>query len=259
MKIYAYCRVSTENQSLQRQVSNIMKAYPEIKECDYKKEKFTGTTQDRPAWNELLRKVKPGDTIVFDSVSRMSRNAEEGMQEYEELLKRGVELRFLNEPSINSAVFTAAAERRISIATTTGKASTDNLLANIENAINEFMLDLAKEQVKIAFEQAQKERDDIAKRVKDGKKAKKEQRIANGEPELYDYNRGKKLETKKAKAAKEIIRKNSMDFDGTNSDHECIAIIKDKLGKFSRNSYYKYKAEIKAEIATAELEETIAE
>lgn len=244
MKTYAYCRVSTENQSLQRQVSNIMKAYPEIKECDYKKEKFTGTTQDRPAWKELLRKVKPGDTIVFDSVSRMSRDAAEGARQYMELYEKGVNLVFLNEPHINTDAYRAAAAECIQM---TGNEIADEYIA----ATNRVLKILAKKQVIIAFEQAEKERNDIAKRVKDGKKAKKEQRIANGEPEVYDYNRGKKLETKKATAAKEIIRKHSMDFDGSLSDAECIT-----LAKISRNSYYKYKAEIRAEIAAAELEET---
>ena len=48
------------------------------------------------------------------------------------------------------------------------------------------------------------------------------------------------LTTKKSKSAKEIIRKHSKDFDGTLNDAEVM-----KLAGISRNSYYKYKREIK--------------
>ena len=51
---------------------------------------------------------------------------------------------------------------------------------------------------------------------------------------------GKKYVTKKEKIAKEIILKNSRDFNGTNTDPEVI-----KIAGISRNSYYKYKTELK--------------
>lgn len=51
---------------------------------------------------------------------------------------------------------------------------------------------------------------------------------------------GVKLTTKKSVSAKEIIRTHSKDFGGTLSDAECI-----KLAGISRNSFYKYKREIK--------------
>ena len=50
----------------------------------------------------------------------------------------------------------------------------------------------------------------------------------------------KKEQEKKEKEAKEIILKNSKDFNGTNTDSEVI-----KIAGISRNSYYKYKAELK--------------
>ena len=48
---------------------------------------------------KLLKIVRAGDTIVFDSVSRMSRNAETGFQIYQELYDKGVELVFLKYSS----------------------------------------------------------------------------------------------------------------------------------------------------------------
>lgn len=53
--------------------------------------------------------------------------------------------------------------------------------------------------------------------------------------------KGNKYTTKKEIAAKEIILKNSKDFNGTNTNAEIIKIV-----GISRNSYYKYKAELKA-------------
>ncbi len=50
---------------------------------------------DRPEWMKLLKRIEPGDVIVFDSVSRMSRNADEGIETYFELYEKGVQLIFL--------------------------------------------------------------------------------------------------------------------------------------------------------------------
>ena len=48
-----------------------------------------------------IRTVQARDTIIFDSVSRMSRNAKGGFAFYEQLYSKGVELVFLKEPHIN--------------------------------------------------------------------------------------------------------------------------------------------------------------
>ncbi|MDB0607028.1 recombinase family protein, partial [Bifidobacterium adolescentis] len=70
MTIYGYARVSTKSQKLERQVENLLKYEPTI---TILKEKYTGTKTDRPIFNKLLKRVKKGDTIIFDSVSRVSR------------------------------------------------------------------------------------------------------------------------------------------------------------------------------------------
>lgn len=54
---------------------------------------------------EAAETVKPGDIIIFDSVSRMARDAEEGFEEYQKLYAMGVELIFLQEPHINTEVY----------------------------------------------------------------------------------------------------------------------------------------------------------
>ena len=59
--------------------------------------------------------------------------------------------------------------------------------------------------------------------------------------------KGAKLTTNKMIQAKEIIKKHSRDFDGTLKDAEVM-----KLAEVSRNTYFKYKREIREEIARSE-------
>lgn len=77
---FGYCRVSTAHQKLERQIDNIREAFPDVDRIYT--EKFTGIKIERPEFEKLLKRIRPGDTIIFDSVSRMSRNAEEGMELY---------------------------------------------------------------------------------------------------------------------------------------------------------------------------------
>ena len=114
--IYGYVRISTKKQNIQRQTRNIERQYPTAKIIS---EVYTGTKIDRQEWQKLIKRVKPGDTIVFDSVSRMSRNAEEGFKCYEELFNRGIELVFLKEPHINTEVFKRVRETTVPMTGTT--------------------------------------------------------------------------------------------------------------------------------------------
>lgn len=70
--IYGYARVSTANQRLDRQVRSIEQWAGERRIEKIYREKYTGITIDRPQFSRLLSIIKSGDTIVFDSVSRMS-------------------------------------------------------------------------------------------------------------------------------------------------------------------------------------------
>ena len=82
---YGYCRISTKKQSIERQIRNIKNMY---NDAVIVTEAYSGTTTNRPEWNKLYKKVKAGDIIIFDSVSRMSRNAEEGYSLYESYIIR---------------------------------------------------------------------------------------------------------------------------------------------------------------------------
>ena len=93
-KIYGYARISRPQQSIERQIRNIKSEYPA---AIMLQEAFTGTKMDRPEWNKIYRNAVAGDIIVFDSVSRMSRTADEGVRIYFELFERGVKLVFLTQ------------------------------------------------------------------------------------------------------------------------------------------------------------------
>ena len=232
MSVYGYCRISTPQQNIERQVRNIAAAYPA---AHIVREVYTGTAcQGRRELDKLLHTVQPGDTIVFDSVSRMSRNAEEGCALYEALYKRGVDLFFLKEPHINTDTYKQALQRQISTAPETGSAATDKFVSGIMDALNRYTADLAKEQIRLAFAQAQKEVDDLHQRTREGMLTAK----LNGKQ--IGQERGRKLVVKKVAACKDAIKKYSKDFDGTLCDADCIKLI-----GIARNTYYKYKRELR--------------
>ena len=76
---YGYCRISRPKQSIERQIRNIKAAYPDAVIIQ---EVFTRTRMDRKEWPKLMKQIRSGDTIIFDSVSRMSGNAEDGFATY---------------------------------------------------------------------------------------------------------------------------------------------------------------------------------
>ena len=222
-KIYGYCRISTKKQSIERQHRNILKEYEDAIIID---EIYTGTkVEGRKEFNKLLKIVKVGDTIVFDSVSRMSRDAVEGFKLYEELFNKDIELVFIKEPHINTSTYKKALSNNVKLTGT----NVDFIL----EGVNKYLMALAKEQIKLAFEQSEKEVQDLHKRTVEGIETAR----LNGKQ--IGQVKGTKLTTKKSIQAKEQIKKYSKDFEGTLKDAEVIKLI-----GIARNSYYKYKKEI---------------
>ena len=127
-------------------------------------------------------------------------------------------------------------QNQIQLKLNTGNKATDEFINSIIEALNKYTIDLAKAQIRIAFEQAEKEVVDLHIRTSEGMKTAK----MNGKQ--IGRVTGRKYKSKKERRTKEIIWKNSKDFNGTNSDEEVI-----KIAGVSRNSYYKYKTELKEE------------
>ena len=224
MKIYGYARVSTSKQSIERQIRNIKELYPEAIVVT---DAYTGTKLDRPGWTKLYKQLKPGDLVVFDQVSRMSRDADEGFEVYQTLYNMGVNLVFIKEPHINTETYRKALE--------TGVPLTGTNVDYILEGVNKYLMSLAKEQIRLAFEQAQKEVEDLHQRTKEGIETARLNGKQIGQP------RGARLTTKKSVRAKEIIRKYSQDFEGTLSDVDVMKLI-----GCARGSYYKYKREMRS-------------
>lgn len=230
---FGYCRISTKKQSLERQERNIIAESPN---AIIVKETYTGTTISRKEWNKLLKLARHYKEqgyhvrIIFDSVSRMSRTAEDGFKLYEELFYEGIELVFLKEHHIDTRTYREAIESKIQMTGT----NADILL----KAVQEYLMVLAKEQIKLAFEQAEKEVIDLRQRTSEGLMTAR----LNGKQ--IGRKRGSTYITQKEKLAREIILNKSKDFYGSNTDSEVMAIA-----NISRNSFYKYKAALKAEIA----------
>lgn len=230
--IYGYARVSTKHQRITRQVSNITEKYPEAVII---KEFYTGTTQSRPLWEKLLKRLENGDTLVFDSVSRMARCSDEGFKDYKSLFEKGINLVFLNEPLINSDVFAATRSNLLNVSVETGNTAVDDFFRGNIELINNFIMALAETQIKSAFDQAEKEVVDLHLRISQGMREAKKNGTHIGQP------LGTTLTTKKSLHCTTIIQKYSKDFNGTLEDPEVMILC-----GCSRNSYYKYKREVKA-------------
>lgn len=229
---YGYTRISTPKQNIERQVRNILKEYPD---AYIVREVYTGTKfQGRREFDKIKKTVKSGDRIIFDSVSRMSRTAEEGFALYQELFNRNIELVFLKEPHINTATYKQAVDKQISITMDSGDEATDDLMKTMINALNKYILTLAERQIRLAFEQSEKEVADLHQRTREGMETARLNGKQIGQPA------GAKLVTKKSIEAKKLIVKYSKDFEGTLNDAECIRLI-----GIARGTYYKYKRELR--------------
>lgn len=271
-KVYGYCRVSTRKQSLKRQEEAIKELYPGAIIIT---DSTTGRNFDRPGWTKLYKQLQPGDTIVFDEVSRMSRDAEEGFEIYQELFQKGINLIFIAEPHINTETYKKAME--------TGVPMTGTNVDFILEGVNKYLLSLAKEQIRLAFEKSQSEVDNNSRRTSKALKTKKErnEELKILHPDDYQdqpdfrqigQRKGAKLTTKKEIALKRLIKQHNKDFQGNLSDVETIALINgmteiknedgtilsphigetkkgNQLNKFlNRGTFYKYKRELKQEI-----------
>ena len=104
---YSYMRISTdtERQSFARQ-EKALKKYAEEKGIEYLiefiEEKSAKNFMDRKQFNKLDKLLQSGDTVVFKDLSRFTREAENGYIKYMEWLGRGVNIVFLDNPTISS-------------------------------------------------------------------------------------------------------------------------------------------------------------
>lgn len=221
--IYGYTRISTQKQNILRQVRNILAIYPDARIIQ---EIYTGTKfQGRKELDKLLKKLKASDTVVFDSVSRMSRDAEEGFKLYVQLFNSGINLVFLKEPHINTDTYKKAMRTQIAL--------TGDKVDLILQGVNEYLMELAKEQIRLAFDQAEKEVKDLQQRTKEGIETARQSGKQIGQIA------GTTLVTKKSLAAKELILKHNKAFGGNLTNEETWT-----LAGITKTTFYKYKKQL---------------
>ena len=116
---YAYARVSTRKQL--RDGSGLDDQIAQLKLAGYDElvvEEFTGSTIRRPLFDELLLKLKRGDTLIATKLDRIARTTAEGSRLIQDLLNHGISVHILNMGLIDN--------------TPTGKLITNILLAFAE-------------------------------------------------------------------------------------------------------------------------------
>ena len=171
----------------------------------------------------------------------MSRNAEEGFALYKELYGRGVELVFLKEHHIDTATYRQELQKQLEISVSSGDEATDELMQGIIASLNRYIMNLAQRQIQLAFQQSQKEVDDLRQRTREGIETARR----NGKQ--IGQKTGRTLHVKKKAPIQKMILEYSRTFGGPFRDNQVINII-NSCGMFriSRNIYYKYKRELKA-------------
>ena len=222
--VFGYCRISKPTQNIERQERNILASFPN---AVIFKEVYTGGVINRHAWLKLSKAVRKGDTIVFDSVSRMSRNAKEGIEQYMELLDKGIELVFLKEPYVNTETYKQALSNGVELV--------GNEIADIYiEATNKVLRLLATKQIELAFQQAQKEVDDLKQRTREGLETARRSGKSLGTPQ------GSVLNVKKKAPAMAFIARHYIEFGGSLNATQCAA-----AAKISRKTFYKYRDELR--------------
>jgi DNA invertase Pin-like site-specific DNA recombinase len=131
---YCYIRVSRNSQEFDRQLQIFKdRGYIDGENCTYVEEKFTGTKINRPVFKELLNKMTEGDTLVVESLSRLSRG---GVIKTLELITELVQTR-----KINVIIFKEGFELRAGEQPN----STTSLLLGIFSVLGQFERDLLSE------------------------------------------------------------------------------------------------------------------
>lgn len=129
---FGYARVSTDNQELNRQI-DLLNQYSVD---EIYSEKITGTKRNRPKLNELMRRVRNGDSIVIESLSRLGRSTKDLLNIMSELKEKGVQVISLKE--------------NIDTDTPTGQ-----LIITVLSAISQFERDVIVQRTKEGIQSAQ--------------------------------------------------------------------------------------------------------
>lgn len=99
--LYGYVRVSTKDQNLDRQILALREFG--VPEKQILQEKQSGKDFERPAYRRLMKKLKPGDTLVIKSIDRLGRNYDEILEQWRIITKeKGASIVVLDMPLLDT-------------------------------------------------------------------------------------------------------------------------------------------------------------
>ena len=160
-KTFAYMRISTKEergkQKFTRQEQAIARWCKEnnieIPERRIYRDDASGKSFERPSWKELLQDIQVGDTVIFKDICRFTREYENGFKEYMKLLDKGINLVFLDNPTISTEYI-------------------KNMMGVAERQQNRIAKKSLKDTVEllilVELDRAEQEREITVKRIKDG-------------------------------------------------------------------------------------------
>lgn len=159
-KTFAYMRISTKEergkQKFTRQENSIKKWCEEnnvkITEKRIYKDDASGKNFDRTEWKELEEEVQAGDTIVFKDICRFTRECENGLEKYMELMNKGVNLVFLDNMTLSTDYIKALSNAK-------------EKQGNVVSLTMDFVVKLI---LTVELDRAEQEREITVKRITDG-------------------------------------------------------------------------------------------
>ena len=99
---YSYLRVSTREQTIDRQMVALRALNVDIDERDIYIDQFSGTTFDRPYYQALKRSIRPGDTLYIHSLDRLGRNKQGIKDEWEWFISQEIDIVVIDTPLIST-------------------------------------------------------------------------------------------------------------------------------------------------------------
>lgn len=160
MSFYCYMRISTKEergkQKFTRQENALSRWCKEnnqvITDRRIYRDDASGKSFDREAWIELENDLKEGDTIVFKDICRFTRECEKGLAKYLELMNKGINLIFLDNPTISTDYIKALS----------------NVSSKQDHVVSLTIDFIVRLILTVELDRAESEREAIVKRIKDG-------------------------------------------------------------------------------------------
>lgn len=162
-RLFGYLRISTKEERRKQKFTrqeHALKSWctennEEIPERRMYRDDASGKSFNRASWKEMEQDVQAGDTIIFKDICRFTRERDNGYKKYMELLNRGIELIFLDNPTLNT-------EYIKSMQNSAEKMKRENIVGGMTL---EFVIRLL---LVTELDKAEKERETTVKRIKDG-------------------------------------------------------------------------------------------